>query len=79
MKTHLRRIRFKQIAKPWPRAGQIMSNVLLTLMLFISFDHFLGTFATEANPNNMFGQLFGNKCNGHQFEQHFELELLFLV
>jgi hypothetical protein len=38
------------------------------------------TFAIEANnSNNHYRAIFGNQSRGHELEQHFELELLFLV
>ena len=37
------------------------------------------TFAIEANSNSHFRPIFRNQRHGHEFEQHFELEQLFLV
>jgi hypothetical protein len=62
-----------------PKAYQITSDVLLTSTL--SFFRFVSeTFAIEANnSNNHCRAIFGNQSHGHELEQHFELELLFLV
>ena len=46
---------------------------------FHFFEHLFETFAIEANPNSHFRSIFRNQSHGHEFEQHFELELLFLV
>ena len=36
-------------------------------------------FFVTANPSSHFRAIFRNQSHGHEFEQHFELELLFLV
>ena len=46
--------------------------------LFI-FRFVFETFAIEANSNSHFRSIFRNQGSEHEFEQYFELELLFLV
>ena len=55
-----------------------MSNVLLTLILFIPSKLFLEHL--HLKPGQIiFSSKFLEKCNGNKFEQHVVLELLFLV
>ena len=62
------------------KAYQITSDVLLTSTLLSFFRFVSETFAIEANnSNNHCRAIFGNQSHGHELEQHFELELLFLV
>ena len=55
-----------------------MDHVLLTLILYIRFELSFGQFAMEAISNKIPEQFFEKK-NGKEFEQHFQLALLFLV
>ena len=68
----------RKLARPWPRACRIINNVLLTLILFMFFDLFFGTFAMKANSNRISEHCVGQN-NKNEFEQQFGLELLFLV
>ena len=67
-----------EFAGPLPRERQIMRNLLLTSALSI-FSIFVETIAIAINSNSNFRATFRNQSHGHEFEQQFELELLFLV
>ena len=57
--------------KSWPRGCHIISDVLLTLILFIYFDYLFRKFAMEANSNSIPMHSFGKANTGHEVEQPF--------
>ena len=70
--------KLEKIARPWPRACRIVSNMFSTLILDM-FLIFVGTFAMEANSNTILEHFCWKRSKENQFEQDVELELLFLV
>ena len=72
-----------KFAGPLPRACQIIRGealwILTSTFHFYNFCLFFEIFAIEANSNSHFRLIFRNQRHGREFEQHLELELLFLV
>ena len=67
-----------QFARPWPRACQIMNNVLLTFILWISSNNCLENL--QWKPIKIAcSSIFEKKSNGKTSEQHFVFELPFIV